>query len=113
MSVRVPEDTLELRGFSTSGRPEPGTTVRVGRSGFYVLMSAPSGEIVQSVSTPEGAAVAPDVTLAIQRGSGPWQLTTTFSVPAGLSSFCTRVVMRIHGSSREIEPRPRDCESVR
>lgn len=65
----------------------------------------------QSMS--EGAAVAPDVTFAIQRGSGPWQLTTTFTVPAGVNSFCTRVVMRIQGSSREIEPRPRDCESVR
>ena len=113
VSVRVPEDSLELRGFSTTGRPQPGNTVRVGRDGFYVLVSAMSGEIVQSVATPEGAAVAPDVTFPIQRGSGPWHLTTTFTVPSGVSAFCTRVVMRIHGSSREIEPRPRDCESVR
>lgn len=112
VSVRAPQDALEPRGSSTTGSVEHGRTISIANYGFYVLASAASGEIVQSIDTAEGASLAPASTLRIVRGSDTWRLTTTFTIPATANSVCARVVMRVDGSSRELEI-PRRCDSVR
>lgn len=112
VTVRVPQDTLEFRGSSISGLVERGRTVTIGTSGFYVLVSGASAEIVQTIRNADGSLIGSPSTVTAHRGSAPWHLTTTFVVPASATSLCPQVVMRIDGSSRTFELPPLGCSPV-
>ena len=111
-TVRVPQDTLELRGGAFGGLFEPGRTVSISDDGFYVLESAASGRIVQTVTGDRGSIVGTPAVFAIRKGSGEWNLKSTFTVPSTATSVCSRVTMTLDASSRVFETTP-SCSPIR
>src|SRR4051812_49551241 len=67
-----------------------------------MFASGESGKIVQTIVDDQGNTVVTS-TFAIRRGSGEWQLKSTFTVPVAANSVCDRMIMTIDGSSRVLE----------
>jgi hypothetical protein len=110
-TVRVPEDALEYRGGAQTGQFERGRFAEISNSGFYVLASGESGKIVQTIADDQGNTVTTS-TFAIRRGSGEWQLKSTFTVPLTANSVCDRIIMTIDGSPRVVESPYGGCYRV-
>ena len=113
VSVRVPQDTLERRVTGITGPVVRGNTVTVSDSGFYVLVSAASATIQHRILDADGTVLAAGATQTVARGSGPWSLRTSFTVPATARSVCTRVTMEATGTDLRIPPVINPCDQVR
>jgi len=113
VTVRVPQDTLESRGGGTTGPVVRGGTVTVSDSGFYVLVSAPSATIQHQIRDGDGTVLAAGTSQTVVRGSGPWNLKTTFTVPATATGVCSRVTMEAPGTDLKLPPVNGGCSQVR
>jgi len=112
VTVRVPQDTVEYRGGGTTGPVVRGGTVTVSDYGFYVLASAGAATIRQRIFDADGTEIAAGSSLTVSRGSGPWTLKTTFTVPATAVQVCSRVTMEVAGTAPRTPARSGGCALV-
>lgn len=113
VSVRAPQDALELRASGISGGTIRGNTVTASENGFYVLESGSAAVIRQQILDGDGSELVTGASRTVPHGSGSWTLATTFVVPARATAICTRTTMEIIGADSHVPPVPGGCTTVR
>ena len=101
VTVKVPRDTIQVVGASSTGSTRVGQPTTEVLYGYYVLASAPTGRVIHVIVNQAGVEIASNASsIAVTAGNGPVQLSTTFIVPVGTTTLCTTLGLQAGGSSQ-------------
>lgn len=90
-----------------------GTTVTVWLFGFWGVESASSGELSMQMTDQNGDVIASSPPLTVAWGGDSFLLSTTFTIPQGVTTVCRQASLQIAGTTLSAAPPDQRCIPVR